>query len=54
MNRKDIFKITSLPIIMASMCCLSPLLLVMFGLGSVAFASGLADVFYGQYKWVFR
>lgn len=54
MKFKEIFRITSIPVLMASMCCLSPLLLVVFGLGTVTFASGLADVFYGQYKWIFR
>jgi len=26
----------------------------MFGLSTVAFASSLADILYGQYKWIFR
>ncbi len=54
MKFKEIFKLSSIPVLIASMCCLSPLLLVMLGLASVSFATGLADVFYGQYKWVFR
>lgn len=51
---KEVFKITRIPVLFASMCCLSPLLLVVFGLASVSFAAGLADLFYGTYKWAFR
>ncbi|PIN75119.1 hypothetical protein COV18_05190 [Candidatus Woesearchaeota archaeon CG10_big_fil_rev_8_21_14_0_10_37_12] len=51
---KDIFKITALPAFVAGLCCFSPIVLVLFGLSSVAFASSLADTFYGQYKWAFR
>lgn len=38
----------------ASLCCLSPVILVLLGISSVSFASSLADTFYGEYKWVFR
>ncbi|MFT7184287.1 MAG: TctA family transporter [Oceanicoccus sp.] len=54
MKVKDLFKVSALPAIFASLCCLSPLVLVLFGLSSVAFASSLADVLYGDYKWFFR
>lgn len=53
MTFKEIIKVTGVPVLFASMCCLSPLLLVVFGLGSVSFAAGLADTFYGEYKWLF-
>lgn len=54
MNIKELFKFTSLPVIFASLCCLSPVILVMLGVASVSYAASLADLFYGQYKWVFR
>lgn len=54
MKIKNIFKISGLPVIVASLCCLSPLLLVLFGLSTVSFASSLTDTFYGDYKWAFR
>lgn len=54
MKLKDLLKITSIPVIFASLCCLSPLILVLLGLSTVSFASSLADTFYGDYKWVFR
>lgn len=51
---KDIFKISALPVFAASLCCLSPVIIVLAGLGSVTFASTLADTLYGEYKWYFR
>ena len=55
MNKlKDILKISSVPIVLASLCCLSPVILVLLGLSSVSFATSLADTFYGEYKWAFR
>ena len=51
---KETFKIVSLPVVFASLCCLSPLILVLFGIGTVGFASSLADTLYGDYKWAFR
>jgi cadmium resistance protein CadD (predicted permease) len=54
MNIKEIFKITSIPVLLASLCCLSPIILVMLGISTVSFASSLADTLYGTYKWYFR
>lgn len=54
MKIKEIFKVTSLPVIVASMCCLSPVISVLLGISTVSFASSLADTLYGDYKWIFR
>jgi len=54
MKIKEILKISSLPVIVASLCCLSPVILVLLGVGTVSFASSLADTLYGDYKWIFR
>lgn len=51
---KSILKITGIPVIVASLCCLTPVVLVFFGLGSVSLAASLADTLYGTYKWTFR
>lgn len=51
---KEILKVTGIPVVIASLCCLSPLILVFFGLATVSFAGSLSDVLYGSYKWVFR
>jgi len=53
-KNKEIFKLVSLPVIAASLCCLSPVILVLLGLSTASFASSLADTLYGDYKWVFR
>lgn len=51
---KDMLKISSIPVIVASLCCLSPIVILLAGFGTVAFASSLADTLYGDYKWAFR
>lgn len=53
-STKSILKITGIPVIVASLCCLTPVIIVLFGLGSVSLAASLADTLYGDYKWVFR
>jgi amino acid transporter len=50
----NILKISSLPVIIASLCCLSPVILVLLGVSTVSFAGSLAATLYGDYKWVFR
>ncbi len=51
---KELLKISSLPVLIASLCCLSPVILVLLGISTVSFASSLADTLYGEYKWAFR
>lgn len=51
---KDVLKISSIPVVLASLCCLSPVILVLIGVSTVSFGSSLADTLYGQYKWYFR
>lgn len=38
----------------ASLCCLSPVILVALGISTVSFGASLADTLYGEYKWAFR
>lgn len=54
MKLREIFKVVSLPVAVASLCCLGPVILVALGLSTVSFAASLSDTFYGEYKWVFR
>ncbi len=51
---KSILKMTGIPIVIASLCCLTPVIIVLFGLGSVSLAASLADMLYGTYKWAFH
>jgi hypothetical protein len=53
-NFKDLLKVSSLPVFLASLCCLSPVILFSLGIVSVSVAGDIANVFYGTYKWVFR
>lgn len=54
LTTKELFKITWLPVVIASLCCLAPVILVLFGLSTAAFAASLSDILYSQYKWWFR
>mgnify|MGYP001191716452 CR=1 FL=1 len=54
MKLKEILHLTWLPVLGASLCCLSSVVIVLFGLGTVTFASSLADTLYGENKWIFR
>lgn len=54
MKIKELFKISGIPVVIASLCCLSPVIILLAGFGTVSFASSLADNLYGNYKWYFR
>ena len=54
MHWKEALKIASVPVIIASLCCLSPVILVLLGLSTVGFAASLSETFYGEFKWYFR
>lgn len=54
MQWREVLKVSSIPVVVASLCCLSPVILVLLGLASVSFAASLADILYFEYKWVFR
>ena len=49
----DLLKITGLPVLFASLCCLTPIILVVFGLSTVSFAAALTGILDGKYKIVF-
>ncbi len=51
---RDIVKLGTVPAIIASLCCLSPIILLSLGVVSVSVAGEIADVLYGEYKWLFR
>jgi hypothetical protein len=53
MNGKELLRLTGIPIVIASLCCLAPIIVVLFGLGSVGVAVSLTSVLDGQYRWVF-
>ncbi|MBC8500530.1 MAG: hypothetical protein ISS25_03135 [Nanoarchaeota archaeon] len=47
-------KIIPVSAFIGGLCCFTPVVLVLFGLGTVAYGVSLANVFYGTYKWAFR
>jgi ABC-type transport system involved in cytochrome c biogenesis permease subunit len=51
---KELLKVTGIPVVIASLCCLAPVILVLAGLSTVTFAASFSDVLYGQYMWLFR
>src|SRR5712692_3156923 len=53
-DRKGIFLISGLAAIIGGLCCVTPLVLVLLGLSTVAFANSLGNVLYGEYRWAFR
>lgn len=53
-DKKQAVLISSISAFIAGLCCFSPIVVVLLGLGSVTFASSLADTLYGEYKWYFR
>ncbi len=50
---REILRLTWVPVLVASLCCLAPVIVVLFGLGSVSFAISLYSVTYGTYWWAF-
>jgi hypothetical protein len=51
---KDVTKVSALPVVFASLCCSSPIILFLLGLSSATVASTLAIDLYGNYAWYFR
>jgi len=54
MRAKELARLTWLPVLLASLCCLTPVIFVLFGLSTVAIATSLADILNGEYEWLFR
>ena len=50
---KELIGITGLPVLIASLCCLAPVVLVALGLSTASFAASLTGVLDGQYRWAF-
>ena len=53
MRTKELLRLTGIPIFIASLCCLAPIVVVLFGLGSVAAAASLTSLLDGRYRWAF-
>jgi len=53
-DRKGIFLISALAALIGGLCCVTPIVLVLLGLSTLAFANSLGNVLYGDYRWAFR
>lgn len=53
-DRKGIFLISGLAALVGGLCCMTPVVLVLLGLSTVAFANSMGNVLYGEYRWAFR
>ncbi len=53
MKIKEFLNLTGLPVLIASLCCIAPVVLVLFGLSTVTFAATLTNILDGQYRWIF-
>jgi membrane protein implicated in regulation of membrane protease activity len=45
---------SALAVVIGSLCCLTPVVLVLFGLASISTAVSLDDLLTGHYGWAFR
>ena len=52
-DKKELAKIGGIAAFIASLCCVTPIVIVVFGLGTVSFAAGLGNALYYQYRWIF-
>jgi MerT mercuric transport protein len=53
-DSKGIFLISGLAALIGGLCCMTPVVLVLLGLSTLAFANSLGNVLYGDYRWAFR
>ncbi len=53
-DRRAVLLLSSLGGFIGGLCCLAPIVLVLFGLATVSAANSIGNVLYGDYKWTFR
>ncbi len=53
-DQKAIWTLSTLGGIIGGLCCLAPIVLVLFGLAGASAAASVGDVLYGDYHWAFR
>jgi hypothetical protein len=53
-DRKGVILISALAGLIGGLCCMTPIVLVLLGLTSIAVAADLGNVLYGDYRWIFR
>ena len=53
-DAKAVLLISSLGGLIGGLCCLAPIVMVLFGLATVSAANSTGNVLYGEYSWAFR
>lgn len=53
-DRKGVLAISALAAFVGSLCCVTPVVLVLLGLASISVAADMGNVLYGEYRWIFR
>lgn len=53
-DRKVALLVSAFGGLMASLCCVTPIVMVSLGLASVTVANNWGNLLYGEYKWHFR
>ena len=53
-DRRGVLLISALAGLIGGLCCATPIVLVLFGLASIAVAADIGNVLYGDYRWIFR
>ena len=51
---KAVWLLSTVVGILGGLCCLAPIVLVLFGLAGISAAASLGNVLYGDYHWYFR
>lgn len=53
-DRRPVMLLSAIGGLVGGLCCLAPIVLVLFGMASVSAAAGIGNLLYGDYKWAFR
>ncbi len=53
-DRKGILALSGLAAFIAGLCCMTPVVLVLLGISTLAAANALGNVLYGEHRWAFR
>jgi hypothetical protein len=53
-DRRTALGVSVLGGLLASLCCLTPIVMVLLGLASISVANDWGNLLYGDYKWHFR
>jgi len=53
-DRKGILALSGLAAFIAGLCCMTPVVMVLLGISTLAAANDLGNVLYGEHRWAFR